>query len=333
MPVLDLTALGEVKLRHGVDTLFAWEAPQPISADALDLRVYLSAGTETVALTQIHDDLTVTAISNDRSVLTITSAANTDGIQGRYGSAWLVTPHDGAFQVNVSRIDGTECRLADVLPRHIAVGAGDDAATLVFSTWTATLTAADITPTIERNVLWDVVYEADYGGDTPTRPNQRDMGLLHVVAAMFSTGLTSQMLVRHVRSLGEQVERGSQGYEAVIELALEDLILKIRETLTEQDKNEDQIPVGQLLRPAHVSYTLARIVMMNDLELHDAMVAQGDALVARALRQIWVDADSDGMVDEGEADTQVTGAKVAVDQPKAASIEFPTRQFTMGMYL
>jgi len=323
------TILGELKFRTGADQTFFWEAPEPCTADALDLVIHLSGGDETVSITQVHDDLTVVGQSGQR-VLTLDSApSDVGGLQGEFGSAWLVTPKDGAFQVNIGRIDGTSVYLTEELPRSLSLGAAPANGILIFSVWSGALTSADITGTAERNVAWEIVYDASYGSAVPAHENKRVFGLLHIVPQPFDTGLTHHMMVRHVRALGEQVNRSAQGYEAAIHAGMEDLILRIRELLTEQSKHEDMIPAGQLLRPAHVAYAIAQIVMFSDTELADAMVVKAEALVDRALRQIFVDANEDGVVDDGEADTQLTGATSAYDMPRSVtSFNFPTAAYT-----
>ena len=328
MALQAVSPLGEMKFRQGAHQTFEFEAPEPISADALNLVVHLSAGDVTVALTQVHDDLTVVAQTSDRRALTLSvGATDVDGLQGRYGSAWLVTPHDGAFQVSIVRVDGTTVRLAETLPRKLEIGAVDPA-TLIFSTWTCNLTVASITATAARNVAWSINYDAYYGDDTPVLENQRAMGIMHIVPQPFDTGLTHNMVVRHARTLGEQVERGSQGYASQIHAAKEDLILKIREILTETGKHEDMIPAGQLLRPAHMAYTMADILVLHDLDMANAMILKAEKLVDRALRSIWVDLNEDGVVDAGETDAKITGASGKVDIPTSTALNFPTQRFT-----
>ena len=311
--------LGERKYRVGTSPRFVWQAPEPVSSEP-SLVVHLTAGDVAAALTVVLAPLTVVGVGDDRRSLAITAVADAAGVQGRYGVGWLLTDADGAFPVRVTRINGTTAYVADALPRDVYLSAGDPGS-LQFSTWTAAMPAC-VTTSLARNVSWDVVYASSYGTHAPALADARDFGLLHIVNQPFNTGLTHATLVHHVATYGEMVPRQQQDWSPQIRLAEEDLVLDIRQEVMGRGATEDDIPVAAQLRPAHINYTLARILDGVDGDQADRMRAMGVEQMRKALRLIWVDDNNDGVPDDGEVQ-QVTGPRASW----AAGGTFPTRRF------
>ncbi len=300
-----VTVLGERKYRRGVTSVFEWEAPHPIS-DAPVGTAKPASGDVNLGLSAIHDPLVVTSAQSGRRELTIIAPSGTKGLQGRYGGGWLVTPHDGAFPVRVTRIDGTTCFISDPLTRSIAASVGEPAS-LQFATYVGSVPAASVAATLSRGIAWDVAYSASYGADTPTLTT-RDFGLLHIVNQPFGTGLTAAMIAKHVTTLGERVPRGQQDWGPQLDVGEEELILAIRQELAPMGLTEDDIPVAAQLRLAHMSLTLANILDTVEPETALLMRAQGMGRMRSALRLIWVDSSGDGVPDDGEIQ-QVTRAR------------------------
>lgn len=301
--------LGERKYRKGVTSLFEWSAPDPISGIPT-ATAHLESGDIDLGLSVVHAPLEVTgfaASEGDVRELTIVAPAATDGLQGRYGDAWLVTPHDGAFHVKIKRIDGTTCFLVDPLPSSISVSVADPAS-LQFATYTGTVPAASVAADLSRGITWEVAYSAQHGTNAPVLTGGRSFGLMHIVNQPFSTGLTSLMLSSHVKHLGERIPRNQRGWEEQIALGEEELILAIRQELAPKGFTEDDIPVAAQLRAAHISYTLANIFTLDELDTAEALRAQAKDRMLSALRLIWVDSDESGTVDDGEIQ-QVTRSR------------------------
>ena len=325
-----VTVLGERKYRVGVTSAFEWSAPAPISGAPVGT-VKLPSGDVALGLAAVHAPLSVTgfaASEGESREMTIVATTNTDGLQGRYGDAWLVTPHDGAFQVRISRVDGTTCFLADPLNRSISVSPSDPAV-LQFATYTGTIAAAGVAAALARNVAWEVAYDAQYGTNTPALTGARDFGLLHIVNQPFTTGLTSGMVTKHVQHMGERIPRGKQGWEGEIEQAEEELILAIRQELAPISYTEDDIPVAAQLRIAHLSYTLAVIFDLTELETSEKLRAQATTRMRSALRLIWVDSSNDGVPDDGEVQ-QVTRSRTSWASGGSPTSATYTRPFSIG---
>lgn len=293
----------ERKARVGENTLFRWEAPEPVEA-APTFTVRLPSGSVAIAMTSVHASQAVTGVSTDRRVFTAPglTVAGARGAQGDWGKAWLVTDEDGVIPIKVVRVEADALRVAEPLPRGIA-GNG----TVYWATWYATLGA--VTGSAVRSVPWDVVYTAQDGLDLPTSP-KRDEGLLHIVRQPFNTGLTTQQLINDFPELGATVNRGMQGYRSAIDLSLAQLVAHVRAILQERDLYEDDAH-GPTLRHAHAYLAAAVILDRVDPEQADRLreIAKDDIDVA--LRSIWVDGDGDGEVDDDEAGVQLTGGRAA----------------------
>jgi hypothetical protein len=201
------------------------------------------------------------------------------------------------------RIAGTSVALGEQVPRKLALASG---ATLQFSTYTGTIPSATIAATVERNLKWEVTYAERHGTNAPALTGQRELGLMHIVEQPFATGLTPTMMQGYVNGLGEAAPRNQQSWAPQMQTGLDELVLLLRKHLASLSMNEDNIQAPQLLRPAHVSFTLAAILDMTSAEQAAGFRAQAQARTDDAMRNIWLDANADAIVDPGEAESHIT---------------------------
>jgi hypothetical protein len=306
----------EAKARAGEDTIFTLRLPRPPSA-APTLTAKVTAGTVNVgAMAALWTEATVASVSaSDRTQLNLSAAvADARGLAADYGHAWLVSDETAPVEVRVMRFVGggsPVAHLADPLPREHS-GAG----TLVPAWYSATLTALAVTGTAQRNALLAVSWTEDSGTDAPAFSQALEVDL-HIVREPFATGVTEADVLRIDASLASQASEGDINARDAIGAALEEVIIRLREDLAERALWEDDVPRAfrAPLARCHAHLAAATILDAYDpaaAAQHRARVWGEDGqrgLWQAALRRVFIDADGDGDVDEGEIE-QVTGARV-----------------------
>lgn len=298
-----------MKARAGVDWLFVWRAPKPVTV-APTCTVRLPTGDKTPALSVVHAQVAISGISDDRRTLTATGAvADAAGLQGQWGAAYLVTSEDTYHPVRVARIDGAAVTLAEPLKRTVAITAN---ASLIFATWTATFSAAEITGAQVRNVAVQVAWAPAVGADVPSG-GQTWRRLLDVVAQPFDTNLDHAELVRAVPALARYGSDRQEGFDEQIAASLERLALLVRKAVPD-GYSEDDVDGARLLQ-VHTQLAAAAVYAGNgDTTQAEWHLAQAlgernpstlrrepdDGLLHLALSKILVDLDQDGVPETGE---------------------------------
>lgn len=326
--------LRDRKARVGATTLFPWLAPAPLESGTTPTLTFRPpSGDVARVLTHVRTDVTVTAVDDARKVLTTSEiVAGWRGLQGDAGAAWLVTENDGPHPVQVVRIglDGaskrTQVVLAEPLSRPITIEAGDY---LQWRLWHATVTAADVAAAAQRDIPWTVEYSAQPGLDLPIRA-ERQEGLLHVVRQPFSTQLTHDGLLIHRPELASKAPRRQEGWAPQIAVAEQMLIDRLRTDLASRGLYEDDLD-GSRLQRAHVLLTTSVILELAAPDQAEAARAAANAAYDQALRSLWVDLDRDGVVDDGEGATQITGGVSPAVRSAASPYTASTLPFTRGM--
>ncbi len=294
-----------MKVRTGTTGLFGWEAPEPVAADPSPALVISAAGEALAgipALDPVVAPQTVTAVSDDNKRLTLDGAlADADRAAGeRWGEGWFITASDGVFPVRIGGIstaDGvTTIRLADPLPRRPAVGTG----TLQWSRWTSVLSPAAVTGTARRDITWTVTWQPlQAGAAADDATEQVDEGRLIVCRRPFDTGLTPAYLGRTFPDLAQTVASRDNGRLGVIEATLEELEIELAPHLAPKGLYPDDIN-GRRLRIAHAYLAAALIVEKNEPNRAKRLRQTYPEKFDKGLRQIWVDQNRNGQVDEGE---------------------------------
>lgn len=308
----------EVKARVGADTIIRHRLRRPPSA-APTVTVTLSSGTVNVgAMTAAWTVPTVSAVSSDRTQLTLSGsghAASARGMAGDYGDAWLITDESSPIEVRVLRFVGTTAYLAEPLPGGVEL-AGVATGTLEPAWYYVTLTAAAVTGTAQRNALLTVSWTEDAGHSSPAF-SQVDELDLHIVREPFATGVTEADVLRIDAGLASAVAHRDVNARDAIGAALEEVIMRLREDLAESGRWEDDV-LRQHRAPlsrCHAHLAAATIYDAFDpaqAEFHRGRVWGVDGergLWHAALRRILIDGDGDGLADDGEIE-QVKGPRV-----------------------
>lgn len=303
-------SVGEQKFPVGRAGLFRTWLPSPAEADPT-LVLKLASGDVSLSMTPAHAGVAVTAISGDRTTLTLgVSIAGTGrGLIGEMGGqAWLDAGAGAQVPVTIASVDATglQLTLAAPLPRTVRLPASGG--TLEWTLYTASLSAAQM-GTLQRNVEWTITWDSQDGADAPTMPGQLS-GVLHIVRRVFKTGLTHQQLQQHLPQFTRRPPVGFGSWAAVIEVAHDDLVERVRAAIQEmhgEERWEDDTP-GTRFRRAHGYLTvLAALtdqmasgvdVDARDLDKFDAMATNS---IKKALKSLWVDTNGDGLAQPGEA--------------------------------
>ena len=333
---------GEQKARvGGTGEKFWWTAPVPLVGSPT-LQIYLSSGTVTPTFAGIGTTPLITTVARDRKTLTA-SATVTGSIRGaqgpKWGEAFLISPKDGWFPVQVREISGSTITLAEPLasPLDVSVAAP---ASLQFALYRGTLTTTMVSAAA-RDVPWTVKYVEQAGADLSGYTG-RDEGLIHIVRQPFGTGLTSRHVAQLHPGLAQRVPRRQGSWDPQIEAALMEMVIHLRADLQARDLTEDDLN-GARLRLAHGHLAAAVIydeVQPEKAELLRARVlgvldeetgTRAGGMLNESLRSVWLDADRDGAVDEGEMDT-IEGARL-VDSKSfftSSSYDSTDRRFSKG---
>ena len=285
------------------DFVFLWTPPHPGAyATSADLTIAYAAGAQTVVLTQRAAD-EISAISADRKRVTFATTLTDLALPGILPvPAHIAFGPSAQVPVRVLRMvsqdeTDTVVELSEPVPHDVDVGGG-----LVWQVWSAARTAP---ATVQGPVRWSVEWEAvidGAAGDVPT-----DEGVLYIVRAPFSTGLTSARLVASSPWLAQVVPPGQSSWAPQIEIAQDTLIQRVAAMLPEGRTIQDV--TGGQFRNAHAMET--RLAIMRGLQEAGAnrrdQIEQLERDIGAELDRIfkagldWVDTNGNGIVDEGEA--------------------------------
>ena len=333
---------GEHKARvGGTGEQFWWTAPVPVTGTPT-LTITTSATTVTPTFAVLRATSNITAVARDRKTLTA-SATLTGTIRGAqgpvYGEAFLITPRDGYFPIQVREVSNATVVLADALPAPLDVSASSPAV-LQWALYGATLPTT-ILQSVARNARWRVVYQEQIGVDLAGY-TQRDEGLLQIVRQPFATGLTSRHVAQLHPGLAQRIPRRQGGWEPQIEAAYQELVMRLRRDLQERDLTEDDLN-GHRFRLVHAH--LAAAVIYDEVQAEKAEALRSRVLgfldeetairtggmVDEVLRSAWLDADRDGEVDSGEMDT-IEGDRINDSKSffTSSSYDSDTRRFSRG---
>lgn len=341
----------EVKIATtSTNQLFWWYAPEPLFGTGdgnLDPELTIrhpALGNTTLALSGLVSgaaERTITAVAADRRTLTMSgTVAIYSGASGSpLGTAFFITPSDGVFDVEVRRASGSTITLAEPLPAPVTVNS-TTSGVLQWAAWSALVPASYLaTPAV--NVPWHVMARTQFGSGIGNF-GLIDEGLVHFVRQPFRTGLTSKHLLQAFPGLAGRVPRRQGSFDAQIDVALAELIHRLRANLAPRGLTEDDVG-GHRLRLVHSRLALAVIYDETQpekaAELRDAALGpvnektgrRAGGLVDEALRDLWVDADADGVVNDGEV-SSLEGNR-GTDNASfftSSSYSSSTRRFTYG---
>ncbi len=319
-----------MKAAQNKDFVFRFSAPLPLAATPT-LAYTLPDGTTSgpSAMTPAHADVTVIALGADRRTLTLNASASAASLVGvGPGRAWLITAEDGYLGVTIVRVDGTTAILGDVLPRSLSL---TSSATLSWAGYEYTIPAAD---TATRGLINTTV--AYTTAEAPTNRFKVLKGTVEIVRRPFDSGLTHSSLVSAMPQLADMVPRRQQDLSPQVEAALEELRLYVRDDLL-ADQTEDDIFNPEVFLEAHRYLSAARVYeMVAQLDVAERMRERALALFDRAMRQLTIDTDDDGIIDSDEINLRRTGGKVTdargtyslpsvepTQREKDIAIEFP----------
>lgn len=306
------------KVPIGQDYRFAW-APADPTLRTIDATLVVNWPTQapniaptsptSYGLTYRGVD-TVTAISTDRRVLTVTwsgDGAPVAFIGAQPDPAWLDAGAGGQCPVRIVRMltnaDGAgTLQLAEPLPNGITLP--DGGAALQWLTLTATIPSGDIPAAPVRPVLWRVECEANRLGASVI---DLERGGLAVVWQPFTTGLTDAVLVGMAPWLANNRPAGAMSWAQAI-AAGEDLLLSMLFPMLAVGRTEDDLLGSQFLR-CHFLATL--LVIYDDMagrgqprsDARAQAAADLDALLKLALGRLeYLDLNGDGLAEQGESD-------------------------------
>ena len=287
-----------IKVARNDDYMFQWTAPRPTTG-AVTLQVFGASAAISVGLTQSRANSSITAIATDRRTLTLSAEA--DPLQADQQRAFVITSGDTYFAVTLSRIVGTTAILAEPLPREIDLST---AATLHVPMYYTTLTAAQLTDT-DGYYSYTVSYTADLGSQSR---EQTEKGVIKVTLRPFDTGLDHDSLVLTFAQLADMIPRRQSDFAPQISAALDEIAMHIRSHLLADELTEDEVFNAQSFQLAHAYCSAALIYEQSaQLDMADAMRARCSELLSKALESVAIDADGDGVIDEGEESVKKTG--------------------------
>lgn len=314
----------EVKVAtSSTNQLFLWRSPEPLygtgegNQDPTVTIRHPTVGTTTLTMSCLGltngAERTATAVSSDRKTITLTGTnAIYQGAQGSpHGAAWFVTPYDGFFDIEVRRAADNTLTLAEPLPAPVSI-TSNTTGLVQWATWGVVIPATYLA-TVEVNVPWQVSARIKWGEEVGNF-GLVDEGLMHFVRQPFRTGLTSRMLLDMHPGLAARIPRRQGSFDPQIDMALAELIERLREDLLPRGYTEDSIN-GHRLRLAHAALAAAYVYdetqpekaeMLRTRALGPLSATTGrrvGGLIGDALRNVWVDLDGDAVVDDGEMTT------------------------------
>lgn len=284
--------------RAGAAARFYWR-PDGKPASAPDVTV---AGAATVTLAPVRAAATVSSVSSDRTTLTLSAslAASSRGLVGTEGVCILDLGADGVHEVVVDYFTaGNQVVLSTPLPPVSSSASG----TLDWNVWYADFTAGQVGASVRRKVLWSIPWTRDLGTDHPGEPDH-DSGLLDIVHRPPHTGLDDRRLLAHVPALRQRTPTGANGWSDVRDIGMEMLVERLREMVLTSTQYVDQLDVTQFAR-CHALYA-ASVVLDGQAVGYgqqdgETWRERADKCVdSKANNLLWLDADDDGAVDDGE---------------------------------
>ena len=272
---------------------FVWHPRTPHAGDA-ELTVGFSVPF-TSALTNQRDDVSVSAIADDRRTLTLTASVDTT-LERDEVRAFLRTTRDTYYAVKVTRLGGTTAILAEPLPRELAL---TSAATLEFASAYVDIPS---TKAVTGSYPYTLTYTDNLGSP------QTESGILKVTPRPFNTGLDHDELVDRYPQLADMVPRRQSDLAPQISAALDEIILSVRDHVIADGATEDDVFNQGSFLSAH-AYCAAAIVYEATLQLDvaSAMRERKYELLEVALRSVTIDLNGDGDIDEGESNLRRSG--------------------------
>ena len=272
---------------------FVWHPRTPHAGDA-ELTVGFSVPF-TSALTNQRDDVSVSAIADDRRTLTLTASVDTT-LERDEVRAFLRTTRDTYYAVKVTRLGGTTAILAEPLPRELAL---TSAATLDFA---SAYVDVPSTKAVTGSYPYTLTYTDNLGSP------QTESGILKVTPRPFNTGLDHDELVDRFPQLADMVPRRQSDLAPQISAALDEIILSVRDHVIADGATEDDVFNQGSFLSAH-AYCAAAIVYEATLQLDvaSAMRERKYELLEVALRSVTIDLNGDGDIDEGESNLRRSG--------------------------
>lgn len=292
----------ERSISVNIDHVFYWDSPNPLDQSVTPtLQINFRALSAIYNFAPLHAEVAVDDISTDRRVLTapLMTILGSKGMQGEYGSAWLINEENGAFPVVIGRVTDGYVHLTEPLPKNIT-GVGK----LQWSRYYLTIPSLALTE-IERGISYTINYTTQYGVDLSAQ-KQKTEGLLNVVRQPFDTGLTTTLLVSYVPELATLVPRNAQDFAGIIAMGRLSIISEIRALLSELDLTEDDI-YGPTVQQSHVYFSLYNFYLLKDFEKAQNLLSFAQENLKTSLKRIWVDKNKDGVVDTGEENLHITG--------------------------
>lgn len=291
--------------RVGATDTFVWQAGNAIDASA---GVTLTIGAfGPAAMAQLITDATVTAISADLTTLTLAAPPSSGDCFVDFTRAYLVTDTDGCYPVEVTEISASTVTLGEPLHRAPVL---TGAVSLQFATWTVAITAAQAVADYDGT---EAVIE--YTGELPGTLNE-DAGLVRVVRRPFDTGLNHNKFLQMMPRMASRIPKRQQSFQQQIDAAFDDLAGRIRADLCSRDLTEDDAQPGMAQLARVHAYMVAALIMedsgdfvANDHYLTQAFGPADDkgrrtaGLYETAVSCIWIDANRNGDVDEGEIES------------------------------
>ena len=272
---------------------FVWHPRTPHAGDA-ELTVGFSVPF-TSALTNQRDDVSVSAIADDRRTLTLTASVDTT-LERDEVRAFLRTTRDTYYAVKVTRLGGTTAILAEPLPRELDL---TSAATLDFASAYVDIPS---TKAVTGSYPYTLTYTDNLGSP------QTESGILKVTPRPFNTGLDHDELVDRFPQLADMVPRRQSDLAPQISAALDEIILSVRDHVIADGATEDDVFNQGSFLSAH-AYCAAAIVYEATLQLDvaSAMRERKYELLEVALRSVTIDLNGDGDIDEGESNLRRSG--------------------------
>ena len=272
---------------------FVWH-PRTPHAGAAELTVGFSVPF-TSALTNQRDDVSVSAIADDRRTLTLTASVDTT-LERDEVRAFLRTTRDTYYAVKVTRLGGTTAILAEPLPRELDL---TSAATLDFASAYVDIPS---TKAVTGSYPYTLTYTDNLGSP------QTESGILKVTPRPFNTGLDHDELVDRFPQLADMVPRRQSDLAPQISAALDEIILSVRDHVIADGATEDDVFNQGSFLSAH-AYCAAAIVYEATLQLDvaSAMRERKYELLEVALRSVTIDLNGDGDIDEGESNLRRSG--------------------------
>lgn len=290
------------QFEKGQSARFFW-TPDALPSAAPDV-VFGTPISVTKTLGKLRADAVVASIGADLLTITLDPGvgATSRGLVGQEGVAFLDLGQAGLFPVRIAAFDSaTVVRLTEPLPYAPGTGA---AGVLAWNIWYADLDADEVGDAVSRRVSWSIRWTEREGADHPGRL-RHDRGLVDVVTVPFSTGVTNETLLTLVPLLSRLVPGRQRSWMPQIQMALAELVGWLEELLpaTRFVDMLDGTQFGLVHAQLAAHYVLQghRSVGYSRPDVDFQADARAE-FNRQAKRLRWLDADGDGVVDDGETD-------------------------------